>query len=536
MTLRTGTATMPGAVVLAAHLVLVVLSMSSTAWAQGAGPSAPSAERFAVLIGHNAGDSDEVSLRYAEDDARKVYEVLRDVGGFESANMTLSQGESADAVRRAVVSMNARVRASEGAILLVYYSGHADERQLHLGGDHLPTAELNDLVSGSAARFRVLVVDACRSGALTLRKGGVPDLPFALSAASPVGAEGFVVLTASSAGEDAQESELLRGSFFTHHLVSGLRGAADVDGDGDVSLEETYRHAFTNTVRQSSATLAGTQHPTYKYDVTGAGSLVLSRPRQGRRGAQVSFPADVSFLVFDDSAAGRVVAEVPAEATARTLSLEAGDYFVRGRARDVLYEGTIAVAPDGSRAVDLAALERIDYARLVRKGGNEVRSVSHEVRASYALRTSLHGAKDLCHGVRFGYAFVMRYATVDVTATGCGVGYQNRFVETLELEGGVDVGLSHSFDLPWVSLGVGGFAGLAGVHQHFETPGNAPDRLAASGTFGLRGTARVPLPAGVFVAVDLEGATYVFQRQVEDVVGVEAQLVGRGALGLGVQF
>ena len=137
---------------IAAVLFTLSLSLSSTAWAQ---VSPGSAERFAVLIGHNAGDDDEVPLHYAEDDARKVYEVLRDVGGFSSANMTLSQGESADAVRRAVVSMNARVRASEGAILFVYYSGHADEQQLHLGGDHLPTAELNDLVAGSAARFHV---------------------------------------------------------------------------------------------------------------------------------------------------------------------------------------------------------------------------------------------------------------------------------------------------------------------------------------------------------------------------------------------
>jgi hypothetical protein len=46
-----------------------------------------------------------------------------------------------------------------------------------------------------------------------------------------VGAAGTAILSSSTADETSQESDRLRGSFFSHHLVNALRGAADRDGD-----------------------------------------------------------------------------------------------------------------------------------------------------------------------------------------------------------------------------------------------------------------------------------------------------------------
>lgn len=42
---------------------------------------------------HNTGDHDEQRLRYAEDDARRVHEVIRELGGFRPENMLLLHGE-----------------------------------------------------------------------------------------------------------------------------------------------------------------------------------------------------------------------------------------------------------------------------------------------------------------------------------------------------------------------------------------------------------------------------------------------------------
>ncbi|MEZ4287262.1 MAG: hypothetical protein R3A47_03760 [Polyangiales bacterium] len=44
----------------------------------------------------------------------------------------------------------------------------------------------------------------------------------------------------------------LKGSFFTHYLVTAMLGAADMDRDGQVDLREAYQYAFENTIRASS--------------------------------------------------------------------------------------------------------------------------------------------------------------------------------------------------------------------------------------------------------------------------------------------
>ncbi len=193
------------------------------------------------------GNAEDAVLRYARDDAERLRDVLVSFGEFFPENVLVLSDPSADRVRTALARMNARIREEvahdRSSVLLVFYSGHADAESLHLGGTLLPWQELRELTSGSAAAARLLVVDACRSGQVTRVKGTRVAAPFALppdveSRGLP---EGFAILSSSSAGENSQESDALRGSFFTHHLVSALRGVADVGGDGLVSLSEAYR-------------------------------------------------------------------------------------------------------------------------------------------------------------------------------------------------------------------------------------------------------------------------------------------------------
>ena len=54
------------------------------------------------------------------------------------------------------------------------------------------------------------------------------------------------MITSSAAREAALESAEIEASFFSHHLISGLRGAADTSGDGLVTLAEAYQYAFTH--------------------------------------------------------------------------------------------------------------------------------------------------------------------------------------------------------------------------------------------------------------------------------------------------
>ena len=175
--------------------------------------------------------------------------------------------------------------------MIVYYSGHADADALHLDGTHLPLGELRDLVTGSAASARVLVLDACRSGTITRVKGGTPAPAFDIDLGIPVGAEGVAILSSSAAGESSQESDALGASFFTHALVSALLGAGDTNHDGSVTLGEAFAYAKERTLAATSRTIVGPQHPTFRLDSSAAARTSCSRGRAASTATSARSPS-----------------------------------------------------------------------------------------------------------------------------------------------------------------------------------------------------------------------------------------------------
>lgn len=511
--------------------------------AASAAPAEARIERFAVLIGNNAGEKGEVELRYAEDDAAKMYDVLKDLGGFPPANLVLLRSEGVETVRRTLITMNDRVRAAISSpdtdvLYLVYYSGHADANALHLGPTPLSLTEFEQLVRGSAASARLLIVDSCRSGALTRVKGGTSAPPFVIKLDQRLAGQGMVTLTSSSGNEDAQESDELKGSFFTHALVSGLLGTADADRDGAVSLEEAYRHAYESTLRATSRTWAGAQHPTFRYDLRGQGKLVLTElPVHASLRGMLRFPAGRAYLVMRDSSEGAVVAEVGASDATRTVSLRPGRYFVRGRGPDFLLEGSVDAGAGQTMDVGDERLSRVMFARLVRKGGG-VREIAHGPVAGYQLRTPLVPGDSLCHGGFVGYGIELQHLGVAPRLSACRSAFQNEHLTASDDELGLDVRLSRSWDLPVISLGVGVDVGLAVMRQRFETAGRAPDRHGLAGAFGVDTGVNIDLAGGFYLGVEAAAQTYVFkqQRAGSDEGEVGAAVAMRLRMGVGMSL
>lgn len=470
-------------------------------------------ERFALIVGNNVGDSDEVELRYAEDDANKLYNVLRNLGGFAPENMLLLRGDTAATVRQSLISMNHRIRQRAGpgqsTMLFVYYSGHADARQLHLDGTQLGMREIEQLVAGSAASFRVLVLDSCRSGALTRVKGGRVIPRTRLRVNDQLAGEGTVFLTASAANEDAQESDEIKGSFFTHYLVSGLLGAADRNNDGNVVLQEAYRHAYEHTLRASSRTLAGVQHPTFRYDMRGQGQVVLTRVTPERRRAIIHLPPDRSYLIFRGGPDGPVIAEVGKRDGVRRISVKAGRYFVRGRASRYLLEGTVQLAGGQERTIDDGELRRIDYARFVRKGLGEVRAV-HGPRAGFRARAGVFRA-GACMGPYTGYALETRHLTLTGQVHSCRATLSGE--DSREI--GVEVRLVREWDLRWVTLGAGLTPGLALLDDSADVSDTPVGDFRVIGVLGSVVSATVELRGSAYATLDVAAQTYIQNKRTQ---------------------
>ena len=501
--------------------------------------AAAQVERFAVVVGNDAGQPPDATLSYAETDASRMAAVLEEVGGVRPENLTLLRGQDAGTVRRTLIAVNDRVRAAgRQSILIVYYSGHADAAALHLGQSPLELVELEQLVRGSAASFRLLILDACRSGALTHVKGGTPIPPFKISVSERVAGEGAVFLTSSSASEDSQESDEIKGSFFTHALLSGLLGAADENGDGRVTLDEAYRYAYEATLRASSRTLAGLQHPTFQYELRGQGDLVLATPgTMAATRAWVEFPEGRAWLLLRASEDGAVVGEISARDRARRLSVKAGRYFVRGRGPDVLLEGVVTAPSGGTLAVDESQLTRTAYARLVRKGGGAASGVV-SVEAEGRVRTALADNAGLCSGAALGLAVALHSFTLTPRVAWCRTGFDNSGLHASLDQYDLELSAAHVWDLQVVSLELGLTAGGALLNQRFQTRGVAPRRT--TGALQLSPTVGITRELGERSYLTLFGAAATYLFRSEDPATSKSSFgpsfAVRTALGLGFRL
>jgi len=471
-------------------------------------------ERYALVVGNQRGAAEQLPLQYALRDAERMYEVLRDLGGFDPAHMVTLRNTSAESMRAALIDLNDKIRQARDqpdtqVILVVYYSGHGDVQKLQLDGTELPLPELTQLVRGSAADFRLLILDACRAGSITetRAKGGRVVDPFALPTDQLPGS-GLAYLTASSADEDAQESDEIQGSFFTQALVTALLGAADQNNDGAVSLDEAYRYAYDATLRATTLSESGLQHPTFRYDLRGQGGLILSRPREHARDrAMLRFPAALPALIMRDDGQGAVVAELRSSESARTLSLASGRYYVCLRGQDVLYETEIVVENGVSRELRLSDMRQVAYARLVRKGGSARRS-AYSLYLGPLARSTLESNGSLCLGGAGALAVELAQLSLRLQLSGCGASFANSPLQAHVGQYTAQLAGFHTWDMPVLSVSLGLGAGLSLFRQQFETRGRAPDRSAVFPFIMLAAAVERDLTSSTFLRLELVGETH----------------------------
>lgn len=297
-----------------------------------AAPTALGPEAHAVVVGSHRPGPGQAPLRWAAEDAARMADVFIDLGGLDPARVALLADPDVGSLRAALdgaaVRMAAEREAGGDPSFLFYYSGHARAAGLDLGGEQLPLHTLRDELDAMPARIRLVVLDACQAGAVSGVKGVAPAAAFSSASVRGLGSEGTAIIASSTGSELSQESDTLRGSYFTHHLVTGLRGAADGDTDGVVTLDEAYAYAYDRTLTSTAETAVGRQHPTLETELKGSGGVALTRPAAAR--ARLRFGPDLDgeiLLAHADS--GVVSAEVSkAGGDALTLALPAGAYTV----------------------------------------------------------------------------------------------------------------------------------------------------------------------------------------------------------------
>jgi uncharacterized caspase-like protein len=218
-----------------------------------------------VLIGINQyQDTKLSSLKYAVNDVKTVYSTLTDpqVGSFDKEHVLLLTEDSGQTPTsgepmlkeptfpniwdslRSVVKV-----AQPGDKVFIYFSGHgieennqtwllaSDSRLNMLDRTAIQLDEVNRILSECQADSKILILDACHSGAVK-DKGGSGTMTSDFKDTAFTEVTGRATLSSSDLNESSYDYDEKRHSAFTYFLLEGLKGKADGNADNIVSLTE----------------------------------------------------------------------------------------------------------------------------------------------------------------------------------------------------------------------------------------------------------------------------------------------------------
>ncbi len=347
------------------------LLLAAAAWPLRAGQETgnESIRRLALVIGANNGGPGRERLRYAVSDARAMIQVLENLGGVLPDDSRLLVEPSRETLLWETARLRQRInrlRPEQNRLeVFIYYSGHSDEDSLLLDREKVTYRELRQQLQELAADVRIAILDSCASGAFIRAKGGRMRPPFLFDAANDM--KGFAVMTSSSADEASQESERMRGSFFTRTLITGLRGAADASRDGRVTLSEAYQYAFNETLRQTEKTAGGPQHPSYNIQMSGTGDVVITDMRRSE--AVLRLGREVTGRIFIHDRANTLVMEFQKAADREMeLGLDPGRYRLIAVSDSDIREAEVELASGASRGLDGEQFSRTETIDAIARG------------------------------------------------------------------------------------------------------------------------------------------------------------------------
>lgn len=247
-------------------------------------------KRYGVLIASSKfpDESKLQDLSCPENDVDGLHAVLDDegIGGF-SKLLVIKNRPSYDVLRGIHRLLG---EASRDDLVLIYYAGHGKldrAGRLHLATTDtvnkelettsVPAQRIRDLIDNADTNKTALILDCCYSGAIekSFLRGDVDEQLHTLAEG-----RGTFIMTAATGVQTAREEVCDGYGIFTKHVIDGIRGGADVDGDGVITMNELYGYVHRQVRAESH------QVP-MKWDLNVQGELIIAqtgrKPREERR-------------------------------------------------------------------------------------------------------------------------------------------------------------------------------------------------------------------------------------------------------------
>ena len=317
---------------------------------------------FALLVGVDKYDNLK-PLNYASSDAKALRDALLEIGfSKENVWMLTSDGSRREQPTKAnIVAALDEMLAEAGpsATIFVALSGHGYETRDGVasfcpkdvevektGGETyvekntaITIGDVAERLRADDAKFKALIVDACREPATARSVGSGGARPFAKADVS-----GIAFLQSCRSSELSYEDAEFGRGIFTHYFFEGLRGAAG-RGDGGASFLDVCGYAASKTKERARETHKATQTPFYEF----AGSdFWLKEPTDDVAEALYREGRESAFGLNGAKIDGRRGLEL------LTKAANAGSTDAQAELAELYLSGCEGTPPDATRAFGLA--------------------------------------------------------------------------------------------------------------------------------------------------------------------------------------
>lgn len=227
---------------------------------------------YALIVGISDYKSIK-DLNFCDDDANKIYEFLRSPQGGEVPDNQISVLINNQATKASILSSMETLfaEATEKDLVIFFFSGHGSA-----GGSFCPYdqnrgvtlsyGEISTTLLNCKAKHKLCVADACYSGGLNpeMFKFGLKSSTDIYYEALQSSIGGTALMLSSRSVEVSLEMPELGQGAFSYYYIEGLKGYADVNKNGIVSIEELYEYVKRKVQNKTN----GNQNPVLngKYD------------------------------------------------------------------------------------------------------------------------------------------------------------------------------------------------------------------------------------------------------------------------------
>ncbi|MBN2714547.1 MAG: hypothetical protein JXX14_01755 [Deltaproteobacteria bacterium] len=293
---------------------------------------------YVVLVGNNAPPDAQrgqlATLRYADDDVIRVYYYFKRFATQvhlltvpDEASQrrypdiaSVAQVPSMANLQRVVASLSLQIERDKAKghtpVVYLYFSGHGVKNEQGIPGLVLADGKLTrdklyqKVIEAMDAEYTHLFVDACYAEGIVGSRGMFDQEESATQvmltpeehrvSSLPVASRvpGLGIFVSSSANRQSHEWSKLESGVFTHVVLSGLSGLADINNDGRIAYSELY--AFTLAANRGvKKSLARVQ-------------VVVAPPKRNQNVpiVDISNVADAAFVTGDLSSMGHFYVEL----------------------------------------------------------------------------------------------------------------------------------------------------------------------------------------------------------------------------------